>query len=48
MATQQTTIFNGALTGATENLTSEFSNAIGFYLIAPGAVVEYWTLDKIQ
>jgi hypothetical protein len=41
MATAQTSIFNGALSGAAINLSSQFDNAIGFYLIAPGASVEY-------
>lgn len=41
MATQQTIIFNGALTAATENLSAQFESAIGFYLIAPGSTVEY-------
>ena len=41
MAIQQTTIFSNNLASATESLSAQFTNAIGFYLITPASSFEY-------
>lgn len=41
MATQQITILSDNLASASENLSAQFTDAIGFYLIAPASSFEY-------